>query len=53
MIPYNCKLSPILLASGAEQFNYRLPYPKYYGGVTAVSLRHFLAINGYPNRLIS
>ena len=50
LIPYNCSSSPILLATSVQQFGYKLPYSTYFGGVTAVSLEHFLLINGYPNR---
>ena len=50
VIPYSCSKSPILLASSVQQFNYRLPYLTYFGGVTAVSLQQLIAINGFPNR---
>jgi hypothetical protein len=42
----------MLFATSVQQFNYKLPYNTYFGGVTAVSLQQFLAINGYPNRLV-
>ena len=53
LIPYNCSSSPILLATSVQQFGYKLPYSTYFGGVTAVSLEHFLLINGFPNRFLA
>jgi len=50
LVPYHCSLSPVLLATSVQQFNYKMPYDDYFGGVTAISLEHYLAVNGYPNR---
>lgn len=40
---------PTHLASRAEQFGYRLPYEKYFGGVTMFDRESFIRINGYSN----
>ena len=40
----------MLLATAAEQFGYKMMYPKYLGGALAVTWSDFYKINGYPNR---
>ncbi len=40
---------PTHLASRAEQFNYKLPYDGYFGGVTLFDKESFIKINGYSN----
>jgi hypothetical protein len=42
--------SPQLLAVAAEQFNYKMSYADYFGGVVAFKWIHFKRINGFPNR---
>ncbi len=37
------------LATEASQFNYRMPYSGYFGGVTMFSTETFKKINGYSN----
>jgi beta-1,4-galactosyltransferase 3 len=32
-----------------DKFNYKLPYPKFFGGVTAFSTDDFIGANGCPN----
>ncbi len=49
-IPYNCTLSPILLSTAAEQFNFTRPYPRFFGGVSAFSWLDFYKLRGFPNR---
>ena len=44
--------SPQLLATAAEQFNYKMPYADYLGGVVAISWTHFQLINGLTNRFL-
>ena len=44
--------SPMLLATAAEQFGYKLMYAEYLGGSVAFFWSHFNQINGYPNRLV-
>ena len=38
------------MATGAEQFNYTMPYDGYFGGVVALSWSHLKLINGFANR---
>ncbi len=40
---------PTHLASRAEQFDYKLPYDGYFGGVTIFDKASFVKINGYSN----
>ena len=42
----------MLLATAAEQFGYKMMYPKYLGGALAVTWNDFYKINGYPNRYL-
>lgn len=43
--------APIHLATACSQFNYKMPYSKYFGGVTSVSSIDMQAVNGFPNYL--
>lgn len=49
-IPYSCIFSPMLLATAAQQFGYKLAYDKYFGGAVAISWDHFVQMNGFSNR---
>jgi hypothetical protein len=40
---------PTHLAAKAQQFNYKLPYQTYFGGVTIFDAASFRKINGYSN----
>lgn len=44
---------PTHLATEAEQFNYRLPYNEYFGGVTMFDRESFQKVNGYSNEYFS
>lgn len=46
---YSFTKNPTLLATNASQFNWQLPFPEYFGGVTGINREHFHLINGYPN----
>ena len=46
---YHCFSQPRHLASALEKFNFRLPYPAYFGGATSLSKDQFSGINGFPN----
>lgn len=41
--------NPTHLAAEAEQFDYKLPYPGYFGGVTLFDRHSFIKSNGYSN----
>lgn len=53
MIPdkviYETHTDVIHLASQASQFNYAMPYPNYFGGVTLFRREAFQKINGFCN----
>jgi len=55
MLPINddCDYSyddvPIHLASELESYNYKLPFPHYFGGVVLFTKEDFLEVNGYSN----
>lgn len=40
---------PVHMATEAEQFGYKLPYPGYFGGVTMFPGYHFNMVNGFGN----
>ena len=40
---------PTHLAARAEQFGWKLPYEKYFGGVTIFNKESFVKVNGYGN----
>jgi hypothetical protein len=46
---YSHPKNPAHLASKVEQFNWQLPYPSFFGGVTLFTKKHFKKINGFPN----
>jgi len=46
---YSFVEGPTHLASRAEQFEYKLPYDGYFGGVTLFDKKSFVKINGYSN----
>lgn len=40
---------PMHLATAASQFNYTMPYPTYFGGVTSISTKDMVRVNGFSN----
>ena len=46
---YSYPDNPTHLASNAEQFDFEMPYPTYFGGVTLFNNPDFEAVNGYSN----
>ncbi|KAJ8712171.1 hypothetical protein PYW07_005013 [Mythimna separata] len=48
-IPYSCPKYPTHLAAAVEIFSYTLPYRKIFGGVTALTPKHYRKVNGYSN----
>jgi hypothetical protein len=53
MIPVTADYRPgsgaIHIATMCEQFNYRMPFRDYFGGVTIMNKQDFLKCNGFPN----
>ncbi|XP_062396629.1 beta-1,4-galactosyltransferase 3 isoform X1 [Sardina pilchardus] len=41
---------PTHLSVAMDKFRYRLPYPQYFGGVSAVTPNQYLKMNGFPNQ---
>ncbi|XP_062871119.1 beta-1,4-galactosyltransferase 3 isoform X2 [Trichomycterus rosablanca] len=41
---------PTHLSVAMDKFRYRLPYPQYFGGVSAVTPGQYLKMNGFPNQ---
>ena len=33
-----------------NKFHYKLPYKTYFGGVAAMSVKHFKLVNGFSNQ---
>jgi len=46
---YSFPETPTHLATAVEQFNFEMPYPTYFGGVTLFSIQDFESVNGYAN----
>lgn len=46
---YSFPDTPTHLAEAAEQFNFEMPYPTYFGGVTLFNVKDFELVNGYSN----
>lgn len=46
---YSFPDTPVHLATHVEQFDYAMPYPNYFGGVTLFNLTDFESVNGYCN----
>ncbi|KAG7279848.1 hypothetical protein CRUP_016175 [Coryphaenoides rupestris] len=47
---YTChKQFPTHLSVAMDKFRYRLPYPQYFGGVSAVTPDQYMKMNGFPN----
>ena len=46
---YNCPTKPLHMSSRVSTFDYKLPYAKIFGGVTAMTTQHFGLVNGYSN----
>lgn len=53
MIPVSADYSytniPVHMATNCSQFNKKLPYPDYYGGVNLMSNENYIKINGFCN----
>ncbi|XP_071749428.1 beta-1,4-N-acetylgalactosaminyltransferase bre-4 [Lepeophtheirus salmonis] len=46
---YSCPLHPRHMSVAINVFMYRLPYSDIFGGVSAMSVRHFKEVNGFSN----
>jgi hypothetical protein len=46
---YSKPLAPTLLATKVQQFNYKMPFPEYFGGVVLISRKDIVKCNGYHN----
>ncbi|KAM6181084.1 beta-1,4-galactosyltransferase 1-like isoform 1-T1 [Erethizon dorsatum] len=46
---YRCFSQPRHISVAMDKFGFNLPYVQYFGGVSALSKRQFLIINGFPN----
>lgn len=48
---YAChKQFPTHLSVAMDKFRYRLPYPQYFGGVSALTPDQYMKMNGFPNQ---
>lgn len=41
---------PTMLATHVQQFNYRMPFAEYFGGVVKFTYEQFIEVNGYSNQ---
>ncbi|KAF2905622.1 hypothetical protein ILUMI_00560 [Ignelater luminosus] len=46
---YTCPEQPRHMSVAVNIFNYKLPYPGIFGGVSAISREHFKLLNGFSN----
>lgn len=46
---YTCPVQPRHMSVSIDKFQYRLPYDDIFGGVSAMTLDHFKAVNGFSN----
>ncbi|XP_063106354.1 beta-1,4-galactosyltransferase 1-like [Cavia porcellus] len=46
---YRCFSQPRHISVAMDKFGFSLPYVQYFGGVSALSKRQFIIINGFPN----
>ncbi|KAK4880613.1 hypothetical protein RN001_008759 [Aquatica leii] len=46
---YTCSEQPRHMSVAVDVLNYRLPFKHLFGGVTAISRKHFELLNGYSN----
>ena len=48
-VDYSFPDKPTHLATACSQFDYKMPYAEYFGGVTLISRRDMLMADGYSN----
>lgn len=46
---YSCPEQPRHMSVAIDVFKYKLPYANIFGGVSAMSLQHFVKVNGFSN----
>ncbi|XP_017866176.1 PREDICTED: beta-1,4-N-acetylgalactosaminyltransferase bre-4 [Drosophila arizonae] len=46
---YNCPRQPRHMSVAIDTLNFKLPYRSIFGGVSAMTRQHFLAVNGFSN----
>ena len=46
---YTCPDQPRHMSVAVDKFKYRLPYKSIFGGVAAITRRHFKQLNGFSN----
>lgn len=46
---YTCPIQPRHMSVAIDCFKYKLPYKEMFGGVSAISTKHFRMINGFSN----
>lgn len=50
---YGYPENPTHIATKCQQFDYKMPYPDYFGGVTIFSREQFIDVNGFSNEFWS
>lgn len=50
---YSYSSNPTQLATHAEQFRYKMPFPEYFGGATMFNNKDFEYCNGFSNNFTS
>lgn len=49
-VDYSFCSTPTMIAGEASQFDYKLCYPEFFGGVVILSKEHFELVNGFSNQ---
>jgi hypothetical protein len=52
-VVYDYPLNPTHIATRCKQFNYKMPYKNYFGGVVLISSFDFMFVNGFSNNIWS
>ena len=47
---YTCPSQPRHMSVAVDKFDYQLPYEGIFGGVSAISVKHFNFVNGFSNQ---
>lgn len=50
-IDYSCSRSPLQLAMAIDKFNYQKIYEAHFGGVSSMTTRHYIMVNGFSNSI--
>ena len=47
---YTCPAQPRHMSVAIDKLKYKLPYKRLFGGVSAITVKHFNTVNGFSNQ---